>query len=75
MFTFRGIPCMYYGTEVKFQAGKVIDNGGNEALVNEGRAYYGDNLEGTVTASGFGTYTASGTVATTLSFDHLSTPA
>jgi glycosidase len=67
MFTFRGIPCMYYGTEVKFQAGKVIDNGGNEALVNEGRAYYGDNLEGTVTASGFGTYTASGTVATTLS--------
>ena len=40
--------------------------GPNIALANSGRAYYGDHLEGTVTASGFGTYTASGTVQTTL---------
>ena len=66
LFTFRGIPCIYYGSEIEFQAGKTIDEGPNIALANSGRAYFGDHLEGTVTATGFGTYTASGTVQTTL---------
>ena len=65
MFTFRGIPCLYYGSEVEFKAGLRIDNY-DEALENTGRAYYGDYLEGSVTASDFSEYTASGTVAETL---------
>ena len=67
MFTFRGIPCVYYGSEVEFQTGQVIDVGPNAPLSTTGRAYFGDNIEGTVTASDFGVYTASGTVQTTLS--------
>lgn len=66
MFTFRGIPCVYYGSEVEFQAGKPIDVGGNAPLATTGRAYFGDCLEGDVTATDFGEYTASGTVAETL---------
>lgn len=66
MFTFRGVPCIYYGSEVQFQAGKTIDAGPYIALKDSGRAYYGDYLEGSVTASAFGEYTASGEVATTL---------
>ena len=66
MFTFRGIPCIYYGSEIEFQKGKVIDEGPNLLLSNSGRAYYGENLEGSVTATGFGEYTASGTVYNTL---------
>ncbi len=66
MFTFRGIPCLYYGGEIEFQKGSVIDNGPNCPLSTTGRAYYGDHLEGTVTATDFSTYTASGTVADTL---------
>ena len=58
MFTFRGIPCIYYGSEVQFQAGVRIDDGGNLALTNSGRAYFGDYLEGEVTASDFGVYDA-----------------
>lgn len=27
IFTFRGIPCLYYGGEVEFQKGQVIDVG------------------------------------------------
>ncbi|MGI6714534.1 MAG: alpha-amylase family glycosyl hydrolase [Bacilli bacterium] len=67
MWTFRGIPCLYYGSEIEFQKGKTIDKGPNILLSESGRAYYGDHLEGHVTASGFGTYSASGRVATTLS--------
>ncbi len=66
MFTFRGIPCIYYGSEIEFQADCVIDEGPNIPLANSGRAYYGDNLEGNVTATGFGEYTASGKVSETL---------
>lgn len=66
MFTFRGIPCIYYGTEVEFQKGQVIDVGPNAPLSTTGRAYFGDYLEGNVTASDFGVYTASGKVAETL---------
>lgn len=66
MFTFRGIPCLYYGSEVEFQKGVVIDVGPNAPLSATGRAYYGDYLEGDVTATDFSEYTASGTVADTL---------
>lgn len=66
MFTFRGIPCVYYGSEVEFQKGKQIDKGTDISLANSGRAYYGSYLEGDVTASDFGEYTASGTVQNTL---------
>ena len=66
MFTFRGIPCLYYGGEVEFQSGQVIDVGPNAPLSTTGRAYFGDYLEGEVSASDFGEYTASGTVEDTL---------
>lgn len=39
MFSFRGIPCLYYGSEVEFQKGMPIDKGAVEALKNTGRAY------------------------------------
>ena len=68
MFTFRGIPCLYYGGEVEFQKGQVIDVGPNAPLSTTGRAYFGDYLEGTVTASDFSEYTASGEVANTLNY-------
>ncbi len=68
MFTFRGIPCLYYGSEVEFQKGVVIDVGPNKPLAQTGRAYFGENLEGTVTATDFSEYTASGTVADTLNY-------
>lgn len=69
MFTYRGIPCVYYGSEVEFQAGKIADKGTLEPLSNTGRAYYGGYLKGNVTATGFGDYTAeAGTnIAATLS--------
>ena len=67
MFTFRGIPCVYYGSEVEFKKGALIDKGTLISLENSGRAYFGDYLEGDVTATDFGTYTnASGAVASTL---------
>lgn len=67
MWTFRGIPTLYYGSEIEFQAGEEIDCGPSCPLAETGRAYYGDHLEGEVTASGFGTVgSASGEVAETL---------
>jgi glycosidase len=66
MFSFRGIPCLYYGSEIEFMKGARIDVGTGAPLSTTGRAYYGDNLEGSVTASDFGKYTASGTVNSTL---------
>ncbi len=67
MWTFRGIPTLLYGSEIEFQAGKQIDCGPTCPLATTGRAYYGANLEGSVTASGFGIVSsASGQVATTL---------
>ncbi|MFI1377054.1 carbohydrate binding domain-containing protein [Streptomyces longwoodensis] len=67
MWTFRGIPTLYYGSEIEFQKGKQIDCGPTCPLATTGRAYYGDHLAGTVTASDFGTVaSASGEVATTL---------
>ena len=68
MFTFRGIPCIYYGSEIEFMAGAPIDPANTRtSLDKSGRAYFGDHIEGTVNATGFGEYTASGTVAETLS--------
>lgn len=66
MFTFRGIPCIYYGSEIEFKKDVPIDVGPNAPLDKTGRAYFGDHLEGSVTASDYGKYTASGTVASTL---------
>jgi glycosidase len=41
----RGIPCLFYGTEVRFKAGAEID--GNDAPGDKsGRAYFGDQLVG-----------------------------
>ena len=67
IFTFRGIPCVYYGSEVEFKAGLKCDKGASAPLEDTGRAYFGDHLEGTVTATDFSEYTASGTVSDTLS--------
>ena len=68
MWTFRGVPTLYYGSEIEFQAGKTIDCGPSCPLATTGRAYYGDHLAGTVTAADFGVVAnASGEVATTLS--------
>jgi len=66
MFTFRGIPSILYGTEVEFAKGQVIDVGPNKPLSQTGRAYFGDYLEGTIAATDFGTYEATGKVADTL---------
>ena len=67
MFTFRGIPTLFYGSETEFQKGKVIDPGPNAPLSTTGRAYYGAALQGTVTTTGFGKYSgATGTLAQTL---------
>ncbi|ULQ60955.1 Ig-like domain-containing protein [Brucepastera parasyntrophica] len=75
LFTFRGIPVVYYGSEIRFAAGLPNDwpgggsAGADMSLEKTGRSYYGPNLEGNVTATGFGEYSASGQVATTLSHE------
>lgn len=56
MFTFRGIPCIYYGSEIEFQKGKPIDVGPNAPLSETGRAYFGDYIEGDVLTTDFGEY-------------------
>ena len=68
MFTFRGIPCIYYGSEIQFRKGAVIDNGPNIALSQTGRAYYGGYIKGDIEVSDFAQYSnASGNIAATLS--------
>ncbi len=67
MFTFRGIPCIFYGSEIQFKNDVEIDVGPGKPLEQTGRAYFGNNITGNVTATDFGKYTgASGNVATTL---------
>ena len=67
MFTFRGIPCLYYGSEIEFMAGSPIDVGPNMPLSKTGRAYYGDNIEGNIDTSDFTVFgNLSGTVKDTL---------
>ena len=69
MFTFRGIPCILYGTEIEFQKGQAIDVGPNAPLSTTGRAYFGNNIEGNVTVSGYGNYSgATGTMASALNY-------
>jgi glycosidase len=68
MWTFRGVPTLYYGSEIEFQKGAPIDCGPTCPLATTGRAYYGDHLAGSVTATDFGVVgSATGAVATTLS--------
>jgi hypothetical protein len=75
LFTFRGIPVVYYGSEIRFAQGKPNDwpgggaNGVNMSLEKTGRSYFGPELEGSVTATDFGEYTASGQVAANLNHD------
>ena len=69
LFTFRGIPCIYYGSEVGFKRGVRIDPGPNGPLSNTGRAYFGGYITGDVTATDFGEYEATGNVAATLNHD------
>ena len=69
LFTFRGIPCIYYGSEVGFRRGVRIDPGPNGPLSNTGRAYFGGYITGDVTATDFGVYKASGNVAASLNHD------
>lgn len=68
MFTFRGIPCIYYGSEIEFRKGSVIDNGPNIALKETGRAYFGGYIKGEINVTDFAQYTdAQGNIAATLS--------
>ena len=69
LFTFRGIPCIYYGSEVGFRRGVRIDPGPNGPLSDTGRAYFGGYITGDVTATDFGEYKATGNVAATLNHD------
>lgn len=67
MFTHRGIPCVFYGSEVEFQKGKVIDEGTNIALQNSGRAYFGGYIKGSVNTTDFAEYSnATGNLGTSL---------
>ncbi|MFV6028710.1 carbohydrate binding domain-containing protein [Streptomyces sp. NPDC056264] len=67
MWTFRGIPTLYYGSEIEFQKGAKIDCGPSCPLATTGRAYFGAHVAGSVTASDFSQVSAaSGAVATTL---------
>lgn len=73
MFTFRGIPCVFYGSEVEFQAGCPIDVGPNKPLNETGRAYYGDYLEGNVDTPSSTLFTEFGNVSGKVK-DTLSSP-
>ena len=67
MFTHRGIPCVYYGSEIQFKKGCVIDNGPNTSLINTGRAYYGGYIKGSAQVTDFAQFThATGNMAQTL---------
>ncbi|MFV0471926.1 MAG: alpha-amylase family glycosyl hydrolase [Paludibacteraceae bacterium] len=68
MFTFRGIPCIYYGSEIEFKKGCIIDKGPNMPLRESGRAYFGGYITGNIKVNDFADYTnASGNIAATLS--------
>jgi glycosidase len=68
MFTHRGIPCVYYGSEIQFKKGCVIDNGPNTSLINTGRAYYGGYIKGSAEVTDFAQFShATGNMAQTLS--------
>ncbi len=68
MFTFRGVPCVYYGSEIEFQKGKPIDKGPTIKLKDSGRAYFGGYISGMVNVNDFASYSnAQGNIAATLS--------
>ncbi len=68
MFTFRGIPCVYYGSEIEFRKGSLIDLGPNIALKETGRAYFGGYIKGEINVTDFAQYNgATGNIAQTLS--------
>ena len=68
MYTHRGIPCVFYGSEVEFQKGKLIDQGTNIALKESGRAYFGGYIKGDIKTTDFAEYNgATGNLATSLS--------
>ncbi len=67
MFTFRGIPCVYYGSEIQFKKGCVIDKGPNIALKETGRAYFGGYITGKANVTDFAEYNqATGNMGQTL---------
>ena len=67
MFTHRGVPCVYYGSEIQFKKGCVIDNGPNTSLINTGRAYFGGYIKGSADVTDFATYSnATDNMAATL---------
>lgn len=69
MFTFRGIPTIYYGSEIEFMKGAPIDVGPNAPLSTTGRAYFGDYIEGDVNVTDFAKYdSATGTMAESLNY-------
>lgn len=69
MWTWRGIPTIYYGNEILFKAGAQIDGDPYKlSLENSGRAYFGNHIEGSVNVTDFGKWTdASGEMKNTLS--------
>ena len=68
MFTFRGIPCLYYGSEIEFKKGKTIDMGPYLSLRESGRAYFGGYIKGEINTTDFAEYSdATGNLAQTLS--------
>lgn len=68
LFTYRGIPCIYYGSEIQFRAGAPIDKGLDAALNETGRAYFGGYIKGSAEVTDFGVYSnATGNMAKTLS--------
>ncbi len=68
LWTFRGIPCIYYGSEIEFMKGCGIDPASERIQLNKsGRAYFGDNIEGSVNVTDYGKYSgATGKMAETL---------
>ncbi len=67
MFAFRGIPCLFYGSEIEFMKGAEIDPGPIKPLCETGRAYFGDHIEGDVQVEDFSLYQgATGTMADSL---------
>ena len=58
---------MYYGSEIEFKKGCIIDKGPNMPLRESGRAYFGDYITGSLNVTDFAQYNnASGNLAVTL---------
>ena len=67
LFSFRGIPTLYYGSEIEFRKGKPIDKGPTIPLRESGRAYFGGYIKGNVNVQDFAQYSnATGNIAATL---------